>query len=68
MRGDPGHPSNFGAIGLEGRLLHPEIHGRRAGWDQALDLVASTFPRAIAMHGPDSVAFHVSGQLLTEDY
>ncbi len=79
LRGDPDHPANSGrlcskgaalleTIGLEERLLYPEIGGRRAGWDQALDLVASTFSRTIAEHGPDSVAFYVSGQLLTEDY
>src|SRR5204862_2033181 len=55
-------------LGLEGRLLHPEIGGRQAGWDEALDLVAAKFSRAIAEHGPNSVAFYVSGQLLTEDY
>ncbi len=37
-------------------------------WDEALDLVATTFSQTIAEHGPDSVAFYVSGQLLTEDY
>src|SRR5919198_929898 len=79
VRGDPEHPANFGrlcskgsalaeTIDLDGRLLHPEIGGRRAGWDEALDLVASKFSQAIAEHGPDSVAFYVSGQLLTEDY
>ncbi|RVC22148.1 nitrate reductase, partial [Mesorhizobium sp. M7A.F.Ca.AU.002.02.1.1] len=79
VRGDPDHPANFGrlcskgsalaeTIDLDGRLLHPEIHGRRAGWDEALDLVASTFSQTIAEHGPDAVAFYVSGQLLTEDY
>ncbi|MBZ9872062.1 molybdopterin-dependent oxidoreductase [Mesorhizobium sp. BR1-1-9] len=79
VRGDPDHPANFGrlcskgsalaeTIGLDGRLLQPEIHGRRASWDEALDLVASTFSRTIAEHGPDAVAFYVSGQLLTEDY
>ncbi|MER8836004.1 molybdopterin-dependent oxidoreductase [Mesorhizobium sp. M0909] len=79
VRGDPGHPANFGRLcskgsalaettDLEGRLLHPEIHGRRTDWDEALDLVASTFSQTIAEHGPDSVAFYVSGQLLTEDY
>ncbi|MER9440745.1 molybdopterin-dependent oxidoreductase [Mesorhizobium sp. M0340] len=79
VRGDPDHPANFGRLcskgsalaettDLEGRLLHPEIHGRRAGWDEALDLVASTFSQTIAEHGPDSVALYVSGQLLTEDY
>ncbi|WP_379069017.1 molybdopterin-dependent oxidoreductase [Mesorhizobium sp. UC22_110] len=77
--GDPGHPANRGrlcskgsalgeTIGLDGRLLHPEVAGRRADWDTALDLVASRFQNTIAEHGPDSVAFYISGQLLTEDY
>jgi len=61
-----------GALGetlsLEGRLLYPEIGGQRANWDDVLDLVASTFARTIAEHGPESVAFYGSGQLLTEDY
>ncbi|MCF6120250.1 molybdopterin-dependent oxidoreductase [Mesorhizobium muleiense] len=79
VRGDPDHPANFGrlcskgsalaeTIDLDGRLLYPEIHGRRTDWDEALDLVASTFSRTIAEHGRDAVAFYVSGQLLTEDY
>ncbi|HEV2896510.1 MAG TPA: molybdopterin-dependent oxidoreductase [Pseudaminobacter sp.] len=79
VRGDPEHPANFGrlcskgsalaeTIGAEGRLLHPEIHGRRVDWDEALELVASKFSETIAEHGPDSVALYVSGQLLTEDY
>ena len=79
VRGDPAHPANFGrlcskgsalieTIDLEGRLLHPQIGERRASWNDALELVASTFSRTIAEHGPDSVAFYVSGQLLTEDY
>ena len=46
----------------------PKIGGERAGWDEALDLVARRFAQTIAEHGPDSVAFYVSGQLLTEDY
>jgi len=79
VRGDPGHPANFGrlcskgaalseTLGLDGRLLAPEIGGRQASWDEALDLVAAKFSQTIAEHGPDSVAFYVSGQLLTEDY
>ncbi|CAN7694759.1 nitrate reductase [Mesorhizobium sp. LjNodule214] len=79
VRGDADHPANFGrlcskgsalaeTIDLDGRLLHPEIDGRRVGWDEALDRVASTFSQTIAEHGPDAVAFYVSGQLLTEDY
>ncbi|MBZ9758025.1 molybdopterin-dependent oxidoreductase [Mesorhizobium sp. ESP6-5] len=79
VRGDPDHPANFGrlcskgsalaeTIDLDGRLLHPQIHDRPAGWNEALDVVASTFRHTIAEHGPDAVAFYVSGQLLTEDY
>ena len=79
VRGDPGHPANRGrlcskgsalgeTIGLDGRLLHPEIAGRRVDWDTALDRVARRFQHTIAEHGPDSVAFYISGQLLTEDY
>jgi len=79
VRGDPEHPANFGrlcskgaalaeTIGLEDRLLHPEVHGKRADWNRALDLVAAKFTGAIRDYGPDSVAFYVSGQLLTEDY
>jgi assimilatory nitrate reductase catalytic subunit len=79
VRGDPDHPANAGklcskgsalgeTLGLDGRLLSPEIGGRAAGWDEALDLVAKKFSDTIAAHGPDSVGFYVSGQLLTEDY
>ena len=79
VKGDPDHPSNHGrlcskgaalaeTIDLDGRILHPEIGGRRATWDEALTLVAEKFSEAIAEHGPDAVAFYVSGQLLTEDY
>lgn len=79
VKGDPDHPANFGklcskggalaaTVGLENRLLHPEIDGRRVDWDTALDHVAKRFGAIIAEHGPDAVAFYVSGQLLTEDY
>ena len=79
IAGDPDHPANAGrlcskgthlgeTVGLEGRLLHPMIGTKRVGWDRALDLVARRFRDTIARHGPNSVAFYVSGQLLTEDY
>ena len=79
VAGDPQHPANFGrvcskgsALGetmeLDGRLLAPEIDGRPAGWDEALDRIAGRFQEIIAAHGRDAVAFYVSGQLLTEDY
>ena len=41
---------------------------RPVDWDTALDHVADRFAACIREHGPDSVAFYVSGQLLTEDY
>ncbi|OOG26828.1 nitrate reductase [Thioalkalivibrio denitrificans] len=79
VRGDPEHPANRGrlcskgaalgeTLGEEGRLLRPVIGGRAVGWDEALDAVAAGFRRVIDAHGPDAVAFYVSGQLLTEDY
>ena len=79
VKGDPDHPANFGrlcskgtqlgqTVGLEDRLLAPVIGGAEASWDEALGLVAEKFSAAIRDHGPDSVAFYVSGQLLTEDY
>ena len=79
IKGDTEHPANAGrlcskgthlgeTVSLEGRLLHPMIGDKRASWDKALDLVARRFADTIAKHGPDSVAFYVSGQLLTEDY
>lgn len=79
ITGDRQHPANHGrlcskgthlgeTVGLEGRLLSPMIGEREAGWDEALDLVATRMRECIAEHGPDSVAFYVSGQLLTEDY
>jgi len=77
--GDPDHPANFGrlcskglalgeTVSLDDRLLHPLIQGKPTGWDTALDLVAQRFCEAITAYGPESVAFYVSGQLLTEDY
>ena len=56
------------------RLQFPLLRGSRAQplarttWDRALDRVAATFRALIDRHGPESVAFYVSGQLLTEEY
>jgi assimilatory nitrate reductase catalytic subunit len=79
IAGDPEHPANRGrlcskgaalgeTLGAAGRLLTPQIGGRPVSWGEALDLVAATFVRTAAAHGPDATAFYVSGQLLTEDY
>ena len=57
-----------------GRALSPELRRSRdvlrqkAGWDESLDYVADRFADIIRKHGPDAVAFYISGQLLTEDY
>ena len=79
VRGDATHPANRGRLCAKGatlartlddsrRLIEPAIGGQPATWDTALDLVARRFSETIAQHGPDSVAFYVSGQFLTEDY
>jgi len=79
IQGDPDHPANYGRLcskgtalgetfGLEERLLFPEIEGQRCDWERALRRVADRFSQTIAAHGPNSVAFYVSGQILTEDY
>ncbi len=79
VKGDKNHPANFGrlcskgsaladTVSLEGRLLHPQINGQQSSWDEALNAVANGFKKVIDEHGPDSIAFYVSGQLLTEDY
>jgi assimilatory nitrate reductase catalytic subunit len=57
-----------------GRALNPEIRRSRderrarATWDETLDYLVEKFATTIEKHGPDSVGFYVSGQLLTEDY
>ncbi len=79
VAGDPAHPANHGRLCSKGtalgetiaaanRLLHPEVDGKRASWDAALDAVAEAFAVARATNGPDATALYVSGQLLTEDY
>ena len=89
VRGDPGHPANFGRLCTKGstlhlttkpelapqvRLLQPELRTRRdaprnpVSWDTALDHAAQRFADLITAHGPDSVGFYISGQMLTEDY
>src|SRR5258706_272713 len=79
VKGDAAHPANHGRLCTKGaalhlsidtgaRLLHPEVGGERTSWDQALDHAAEKFRQIIAAHGPDAVAFYISGQLLSEDY
>lgn len=56
------------------RLLYPEMRWsrshplQRVSWDDAMKRAAAVFASLIKNHGPDSVAFYVSGQCLTEEY
>ena len=83
VRGDKEHPSNYGKLCTKGAALGDTVTpiGRLTQpmkrvasgqqllpWGEASQLVADKFTQAIKEHGPDSVAFYVSGQLLTEDY
>ena len=84
ISGDGEHPANYGrlcskgsALGetltLEGRLLYPMIRcGKgvmeRVDWSDALDHVAHRLNHIVARDGAKSVAFYLSGQMLTEDY
>ncbi|MDX3907429.1 MAG: molybdopterin-dependent oxidoreductase [Pigmentiphaga sp.] len=57
-----------------GRALVPSWRPQRdaplqpVDWDAAYDHVATRLADIVRRHGPDAVAFYVSGQLLTEDY
>ncbi|MGE3147042.1 MAG: molybdopterin-dependent oxidoreductase, partial [Pseudorhodoplanes sp.] len=84
IAGDPDHPANYGrlcskgfalgeTLALDGRLLHPMIRRgdggyRRVTWDAATTRVAEGLRRVLDRHGPQAIAFYLSGQLLTEDY
>ncbi|GLR70980.1 nitrate reductase [Agaribacter marinus] len=79
LEGNRQHPANFGQLCVKGsnlletndlsnRLLHPSIDGKRASWPDAYQHIADKLSTIIKEHGPDAVAFYVSGQLLTEDY
>ncbi|HEX4842885.1 MAG TPA: molybdopterin-dependent oxidoreductase [Limnobacter sp.] len=48
--------------------IQREQRPQATDWDTALNFTAKEFARLIATYGPDSVAFYISGQLLTEDY
>lgn len=54
----------------KGASCGARLTGKRSqiSWDAALDEAATRFAETIRAHGPDSVAFYISGQLMTEDY
>ncbi|MDO6439201.1 molybdopterin-dependent oxidoreductase [Cyclobacterium sp. 1_MG-2023] len=56
------------------RLLQPQMRWgkshplEKVDWDTALERASAVFKSIIEKHGPDAVAFYVSGQCLTEEY
>lgn len=56
------------------RLLFPQIRSSRretfqkSSWDNVFSFMAGKISETIDRYGPDSFAFYISGQLLTEDY
>ena len=66
VAGDPDHPITVGflcgkvsnyldRVYSEERVLHPLVRGRRATWDEALDVVADGLIRARAEFGGESI-------------
>ncbi|MEM7363553.1 MAG: molybdopterin-dependent oxidoreductase [Pseudomonadota bacterium] len=79
VSGDHHHPANRGRLCVKGSNLHvtpidanrlntPIINRETATWPEAISTIANRLTRVIAEHGPEAVAFYLSGQLLTEDY
>ncbi|UTP73227.1 molybdopterin-dependent oxidoreductase [Alteromonas sp. LMIT006] len=79
VKGTQHHPANHGklcvkgthladTVGRDGRLLNAVVDGEPVSNELASAAVAERFNQIIQEHGPDAVAFYVSGQILTEDY
>ena len=79
VQGDPDHPANAGrlcvkgsalheTLGSQGRLTRPRIQGRDTDWDEAIQYLGAELTRLQQEQGGQSIAFYLSGQLLTEDY
>ncbi|MDB5763837.1 MAG: nitrate reductase [Herminiimonas sp.] len=73
-KGSTLHLSARPALQQQVRALFPEMRTTREGlrerrtWDETQDFIARKFADTIRLHGPDSIGFYISGQLLTEDY
>ena len=73
-KGSTLHLSAQPVLQQQARALFPEMRSarnaprERASWNDTLDFIAQKFADTIRLHGPDSVGFYISGQLLTEDY
>ena len=73
-KGSTLHLSARPALQQQARALYPELRvtrdmpRARASWDKSLNFITEKIADTIRRHGPDSVGFYISGQLLTEDY
>jgi len=62
------------AVHARDRAIVPLMRARRdsrfrpVGWDDAIGTAAAGLREIVDEHGPDAIAFYISGQLLTEDY
>src|SRR5690606_35339513 len=79
VSGSLSHPANSGRLCVKGSALHetlshdgrlvfPQLNGKHASWDDALNIIADKIQQVIHTHGPQAVAFYGAGQMLTEDY
>ena len=78
VSGDAKHPANKGKLcvkgsalhetmGDHGRLLHPSIDVKKVDWQTAITTTADKLNAIRRKHGPNAIAFYLSGQRLTED-
>ncbi len=73
-KGSTLHLTATDAVRRDERLLRPMWRPERgalpqpAGWSDTMTRLTDRYAGIIAAHGPDAVAFYVSGQLLTEEY
>ncbi|MGI8902553.1 MAG: molybdopterin-dependent oxidoreductase [Solirubrobacteraceae bacterium] len=62
------------AVHARDRALQPLIRSEREGrfregtWDETIGTLAGSIRSIVDRHGPDAIAFYISGQLLSEDY
>ncbi|MBR9727181.1 molybdopterin-dependent oxidoreductase [Shewanella intestini] len=80
VSGHSGHAANRGKLCAKGESLLQSLDqpsvlkyplnsaAKPIDWQQAISTIAGKFSDTITQYGPDSVAFYLSGQLLTEDY
>ncbi len=83
IRGDPGHPANFGklcqkgatvaqTVNVKSRLRYAQLRGNRTDAlmayspSRAIAHIAGRLDRILQAHGPQAIAFYLSGQLTTE--